>query len=369
MEKEFQSFASLTDRQLLEQAKTLALRECHVTASLIALLAEIDARKLYLAEGFSSLFAYCIDILQLTEHAAYSRIEVARTARMWPVIFELIADGSVTVTSVRLLSASLTEGNHRELLAAAVHKTKREVEKLVAALRPQPPVPSIVRKLPAPKPVLFPASQPGCTEAVTPPAPVVSSETICEPPPAPIQPHRRAAVVAPLAPERYKVQMTVSRETHDKLRRVQDLMRHQVPDGDLAAVFDRALTLLLQDLERRRLADTNRPRPARTATPGSRHVPAAVRREVWKRDGGQCAFTGNAGRCSERGFLEFHHVVPFADGGPATAANIQLRCRSHNAYEAEERFGPLLVREKRAEYDSFQDRVQCWQHRWCSPPT
>src|SRR5687768_10637538 len=118
MEKEFQSFASLTDHELLEQVKTLALRECHVTASLIALLAEIDARKLYRAEGFPSLFAYCIDVLHLTEHAAYSRIEVARTARRWPVIFELIADGLVTVTSVRLLSASLTEENHREVLAA-----------------------------------------------------------------------------------------------------------------------------------------------------------------------------------------------------------------------------------------------------------
>jgi 5-methylcytosine-specific restriction endonuclease McrA len=286
------------------------------------------------------------------------------------VIFELIAEGSITVTSVRLLSGSLTEENHRELLGAAVHKTKREVETLVAALRPQPPVPSIVRKLPSPKPVLIPASQPDCTEAVTPAARVVSSEMICEPPLAPVQPHRRAAVVAPLAPERYKIQMTVSRETHDKLRRVQDLMRHQLPDGDVAAVFDRALTLLLQDLERKKLAHTNRPRPARTATPGSRHVPAAVRREVWKRDGGQCAFIGNEGRCSERGFLEFHHEVPFADGGPASVANIQLRCRSHNAYQAEERFGPLVVREARAEYNSFQDRVQCWQGiSGARPPT
>jgi hypothetical protein len=42
----------------------------------------------------------------------------------------------------------------------------------------------------------------------------------------------------------------------------------------------------------------------------------------------------------ERGFLEFHHVAPYALGGEATAANIQLRCRSHNAYEARLYFGP-----------------------------
>ena len=32
--------------------------------------------------------------------------------------------------------------------------------------------------------------------------------------------------------------------------------------------------------------------------------------------------------------LMFHHVRPYAAGGEATAANIQLRCRRHNAYEA-----------------------------------
>lgn len=367
MEKQFQSFTMLADHELLAQVKSLAARECEATANLVASLAELDTRKLYLAEGFPSLFVYCTKALHLTEHAAYNRIDAARTARRWPVIFQMISDGSVTVTTVRLLGASLTDDNHRALLAAATHKTKREVEDLLAALRPQPPVPSIVRKLPPPKPVLTPASAPGCADAVTrSPQAVVIPQTNCERPAAPIPPPRRAALVAPLAPERYKIQMTVSRETHDRLRRVQDLMRHQVPDGDLAAVFDRALALLLQDLERKKVAMTSRPGPERTATPGSRHVPAAVRREVWKRDGGQCAFVGNAGRCSERAFLEFHHVVPFADGGRATAANLQLRCRSHNAYEAEAHFGPLVVREERAEYNSFQDRVHRQRHQCCS---
>jgi hypothetical protein len=182
----------------------------------------------------------------------------------------------------------------------------------------------------------------------------------------PVLPSRHRAVIAPLAPEQYKIQMTVSRETHDKLRRVQDLLRHQVPDGDPVAVFDRALTVLLQDLERRRLADVNHPRPARAATPGSRHVPAAIRREVWKRDDGRCAFMGNAGRCAERGFLEFHHVIPFADGGPTTAENLQLRCRAHNAYEAEQHFGSLFVREQQEAYMSFRNELRSAQRNCCA---
>ena len=70
-----------------------------------------------------------------------------------------------------------------------------------------------------------------------------------------------------------------------------------------------------------------------------------MEREVWARDKGRCAFIGTEGRCPERGFLELHHVIPFADGGPSDPENLQLRCRAHNTFEAEAWFGPMQVRE------------------------
>lgn len=130
---------------------------------------------------------------------------------------------------------------------------------------------------------------------------------------------------------------------------MQDLLRHCVPSGDPAIIFDRALTLLLRDLERRKLGTVERARADGTAA-GSRHVPASVRRAVWARDGGQCAFVGTEGRCTARGFLELHHVEPFALGGPTTADNLQLRCRAHNAYEAEMAFGSFVLREEEVGY-------------------
>jgi HNH endonuclease len=75
-----------------------------------------------------------------------------------------------------------------------------------------------------------------------------------------------------------------------------------------------------------------------------------VRRAVWTRDAGRCAFIGTQGRCAETGCLEFHHVKPYADGGPATVDNIELRCRAHNAYEAELFFGGDVSREGSAGY-------------------
>ena len=312
---------SLTDEQLLHDLTGAAAAERNATARLIALLTEMDVRRLYLAQGYSSLFVYCTRSLHLSEHAAYGRIEAARTAQKFPVIVDLLADGSITLTTVCLLASQLTADNYREVLEAARHRSKREVEQQVAGMRPLPPVPSLVRKLPGPKAPKVSAEL-AATGAIVPAASgevTLKDVRSVDRRPAP-------AVVLPLAPERYKVQLTIGRATHDKLRRAQDLLRHVVPDGDPAAIFDRALTLLLADLERRKLAQAKQPRQPTRAEAGSRHVPAAVRCEVWGRDGGQCAFVGAQGRCTERGFLEFHHVIPFARGGPTNAANLQLRC-------------------------------------------
>src|SRR5215203_4427664 len=127
------SLASLTDEELLLNVKALASRERDATVQLIASLAELDARRLYLGEGYRSLFTYCTQCLHLSEHAAYGRIEAARAARSWPVILELLSDGSITLTTVCLLASHLTSDNHRQILETAKHKSKREVQLLVAA--------------------------------------------------------------------------------------------------------------------------------------------------------------------------------------------------------------------------------------------
>ena len=324
----------LSDDELLLEVKTLAACERDATAQLVASIAELDARRLYLGEGYSSLFTYCTQCLHLSEHAAYGRIEAARAARRWPIILELLSDGTITLTTVCLLASHLTDENHRVVLKAASGKTKREVEQQVAALRPLPHVPSSIRKVPPRQPSGMSDDGPSRGSSLLQPSAVAQANLPSGAPPRPAALSGRAPVVAPLAPDRYKVQFTVTRETHDKLRQVQDLLRHSVPDGDPAVIFDKALTLLLAGLRKKKLGLTDRSRSAAIQNTSSRYIPASVRREVWARDGGQCAFVGTTGRCAERGFLEFHHVVPFAAGGQTTKDNLQIRCRAHNAYEA-----------------------------------
>jgi hypothetical protein len=145
------------------------------------------------------------------------------------------------------------------VLECARHKSKRDVELLVATLSPRPDVPSRVRKLPTPAPPKLPAPEPN---DVAKPDDSTSVDMLPS-----VRMASRPAEVKPIAPERYKIQFTVSRETFEKLRRTQDLLRHSVPNGDPVIIFERALALLVADLERIRIARTAHPRAARSVSP------------------------------------------------------------------------------------------------------
>ena len=358
------AFAALSDDELVERVKHFAACERRASVALIRSLVEFDARRLYLREGCSSLFTYCTHVLHLSEGSAYNRIETARAARRYPKVLEALERGDCTLTAVRLLAPHLTPANHGEVLAAARHRSKQGIQELIASLTPRPAAATIIRRV---------ASQPSNGDSTPASAAAQELETslataaaVTSPPSSGGQdvvatpaPQVRAAVVTPLAPDRYKLQVTLARETHEKLRRAQALARHTLPGGDVGSILDRALTLLIDDLERRRFARVASPRPSPGESAASgRHIPAAVRRAVWQRDAGRCAFVGRTGQCRETAFLEFHHVAPYAAGGAATADNIQLRCRAHNQYEAHLFFGDTLVRERPESEWSGDHRAQ-----------
>jgi hypothetical protein len=335
----------LDNDALTAELSRLAHCEREATAALIVHLAEFDARRLFEGAGYSSLFKYGMAVLHLSEDAVYNRIKAARAARRYPVIIERLESGALTPTTVRLLGPRLTRENHQELLAAASGKGKQAVEELLARRFPQPDVTARVRKVPS-RPVAPSADVPP-----TSPEPTAFSPVGCEIAPAPASaaeppavlpmPTVARALVRPLAPERYEIRFTASGELREKLRVAQDLLGHAIPSGDIAEVFDRALTLLVADLSRRKFAATGRPRRSRGQSDTSRNIPAEVRRRVDARDARLCRFVAPDGRrCDERRFLEYHHVIPYAADGKPTVENIQLRCRAHNGYEADQFYGP-----------------------------
>lgn len=347
---------ALPDDQLLSELNRFAASEKQCTAHLVAHLAELDVRKLHLGLGFSSLFKYGCEVLHLSEHETYNRIEAARLARKFPVVLDLLSDGEVNLTTLRLLAPLLTADNHRELLALSARKSKREVEELVARTAPRPDVPSSVRKVPvrraapAPAPVVADVARPAATPLLVVPAVVAP---LTAPPP-------KRPVVAPLSPDRYQMTFTVDADTRDTLRRLQDLLRHSIPSGDAAQIVQRALAMLLKEVERKQCSATSRPRKARPVAPHSRHIPAEVNRAAHERDEGKCAFVGKNGRrCGETGFIQRHHLTPYAASGEAKVENIRLYCSRHNQYESDLYYGARRDAQQAA--SSFQTELSAPQ--------
>ena len=352
------SLSHLPDPVLLRGLAALIARDCRTTAELLAYLAEVDARRLYLPAGYPSMFLYCVQELHLSEDSAYKRIQAARVARRFPAIFAALAEGRLHLAAVVLLAPHLSEDSAEELLVASTHRSKAEIEHLLAERFPRPGLLTWVEGPTSPCRDNRPADQLAPGQAEDQPSQAGSpSGQARGPVQGSLSPGTNACQLAPgqvggrpkvkpLAPGTFAVQFTMSQGVHDNLRYAQALLGH----GDIAEVIELALETLVPELEKRRFAATSRPRAGRGGSSSDpRHIPAQVKRAVWERDGGRCTFVSQAGcRCPARSRLEFDHAEPVARGGEATAANLRLLCRAHNQYEAERTFGSDFMRDKRA---------------------
>ena len=102
------SLSRFSNAELLIEVKQLAASERQATADLICALAEVKARGLHLAMGFSSMFGYCTQVLHLSEHAAYARIAAAKVATQFPVVMDLLIEGAITVRTIERIAEEST---------------------------------------------------------------------------------------------------------------------------------------------------------------------------------------------------------------------------------------------------------------------
>ena len=217
---------AFSSSELLVSTQNLVESCAGLEAELLLHLGEIEHRKLFLDCGHSSLFVFCVKTYGFSEDIACNRIAVARVARQFPAILDAVRSGQVHLSGLRLLIPHLTDENHRDLLARAADKSKREIEELVACLAPQPPVPTVIRKLPERSEMPLESQQPLALTAASPSTRPVSVER-----PAPSNsaaPPQHRPVIAPLSEATFKIQFTASRAFRDKLRQAQDLLRHRL---------------------------------------------------------------------------------------------------------------------------------------------
>jgi hypothetical protein len=271
----------LSSDQLLAQLLALVHRGRKLEVDLIEHLAEVDARRLYLREGYPSMFAYCVEVLRFAEAVAYKRIAAMRAARRYPELLTTLQKGDLHLTAVSLLAPHLTAKNVTELLAAARHRTADEIRRMLADRRPKPDVVSSVRRLSDSSVRGVSTSRSGSSVCVAgridqSTAKVGIQETALDnesglpatPPAQPARPSGAAVPLSrppePLGDERYLIRFTADRELHAQIRELKSLMRHQIPDGDVGRILAKAVAVLLKQARARKFGACSAPRAARS---------------------------------------------------------------------------------------------------------
>ena len=279
------------DDDLIARLGELVASERETLADVLCHFAEVDARKLYLHHGCSSMFVYATEILGLSEAAAYHRIRAARVARRHPEVLEDVAAGMLTLAGLGALAAHLDGVGKKELLAAARGRSTREIRELVATAQPE---------------------------------------------------RRVADSITPIGEDRLVFRFTAGAAVREKLEEARALLSHRLPDSSnpMAAVFERALDALIEKTRKQRFAATDSPRPARPSGRRTRHIPASVQRQVEARDEGRFTFVASSGRrCNARGLAQFHHQTPYGRNGEHSTDNVAIICAGHNALLAEADYG------------------------------
>lgn len=369
----YMDLSRLSDEALLGKVQALAETERFNLVDLIIHLGELDTRDACQDRGYATVFAYLTRGLGYAESDAIRRVRTARAARSYPSILRMLAAGELNLVSVALLQPLLTSENHERLLRRAARRSTREVERMAADLSPAGAEPrDRIRALPAqtalktgpPSGSMSLFEKAGGWEAdfssgaaLPGKIPEPSEGARLEGPSAALLPEgggsargaggpaasdggpaRLDAAAAAPVQRRVVFTFTASEEVQSWFEAARDLLRHRFPMGRMEEIIGEAL---------RRLARDELPGESKLRRQGSaesRHIPKWVQDQVWRRDGGRCAFIGaNGMRCGETAWLEFDHILPFAWGGPSNdPANIRLLCRSHNQSEQARIFGTPL---------------------------
>ncbi len=405
----------LSDAEVLAHLNQLTAQRREVLVELLSTIAEVDGRRLYLPLGYASMFEYLTKRLGFSENEAYVRLSVARAARRYPRLLVEIGRGQLHLTGASLLVPKLTPQTSEDLLNHALGRSRREIEKLLAtrfpAALPQP----MVRKLPVvpskasstgaadqvPPCSVTVASPPAA--ALAQPGAAVHTAQPTGPAESPLGAPARPAVIQAVTADRYKLQVCLDEPTRQALQQLQDALAHTPGCRDMNAIVGQAIVHYLAHVQKRKYglktADTSTPpvgcgaaqskgtptpvavapplpppvknmsqrppsaaaappaggdSPAKAKKTGSRPaIPRAIRREVYRRDGGQCTFVSEQGRrCEQTSRLEFDHRIPWAQGGEHGVGQLRLLCAAHNRLHAQLSFGKLHMEEAiaRAQY-------------------
>ena len=337
-------------------------------ADFLVALAGFDERRQWLKLGHTSLFTFLHRELGLSKGASHFRKVAAELIQRFPEVVEPLRQGHLCITSIVELAKVITLENRAEVLPRFFHASKQEAKAVAAEICPQEVVPkrevvtvvapAACRALPANAPT-SPVRQESAE--VLPVEPALAA-------PAPVAAPPRTTA-EPLTAELRRLHVTVSKRFMEKLDAARDALSHSHshPGADAEATLEVGLDLLIERAAKRKGFSTRpkactRPKaekPSKAVTiakrargvgrkpaaaPNPRFIPAAVKREVWFRDGGRCTWRlENGERCGSTHRLQFDHVHPVARGGESTIENVRVLCAGHNLLAARRIFGDAVM--------------------------
>jgi 5-methylcytosine-specific restriction endonuclease McrA len=257
-------------------------------------LREIEARKLYIPAGYSSLFDFAVKVLGYSEGAADRRIKAMRLLSALPHAESLKIEASLSAGELSLSNLStlqrffITEKKDRQrsysvpervaLIEELKHKSAREAERVLVTHSPE------------------------------------SART--------------------------KLHFTADDALTKKLERLKELLSHQLPCQDMNALLHKLADMALKTLE---------PAPTPQSTPTSesaqstrsknpRYIPAKIKAVLLQKAQNQCQYTDRSSgqRCTTRHYLQIDHITPVAQGGDAKPQNLRVLCAIHNKYSAQQ---------------------------------
>ena len=357
-----------TARDLADRLASLLRREQGAMAEFLLTLADFDRKRLWLALGYASLFHFLHGRLGMSKGAAHYRKTAAELIQRVPEVVEPLQDGRLCISSIIELAKVLTPENREAVLPRFFHRSRQEAKAVSAELAPMEAAPhrTVVTALPAAAParavviaaqatalpslallpadggaLAGPSSRQGSTSGST----DELEDTLPSAPPRAAVPRSAAE---PLTADLRRLHVTVSKRFLDKLEAARDALSHSHPGADVETILEAGLDLLLERAAKRR-GLVKRPRAvavsaAAVESTNPRHVPAAVRREVFLRDEGKCQWPlAEGGICGSTHRVELDHVVPVGRGGKATVAGIRVLCSLHNQLAAREVYGDELM--------------------------
>jgi hypothetical protein len=295
------NFKFISDSELLIQTKSLVAQERNLLIQVLHHLREIESRKLFLERGYSSLFSFCVEYLGYDESQAQRRISAARLLKEIPEVEKKIESGSLNLTALTQAQSffrqeaktekPMTLSEKKDVLGLLENKTTRECEKELIKLRPE----------------ALPQKQ---------------------------EKTRR------ITEDYSELKLIIKNDTLEKLKKLKDILSNR------GLSLQDLVDLLADDgLKKYDPALKDQPKNKSHAAPNaesrSRYIPSNIRRQVWKRDGGQCTFVDPLTKkeCGSRFRLHMDHIKPRAAGGTNTSDNLRLQCANHNALRAIQFYG------------------------------